>query len=383
MRSKVKLSLIANETARRTTFKKRKRGIMKKINELTTLCGVEACAVVFSQFDPNPEVWPSTVGAQEVYSRFLDMPVLDRTKKMLDHKSFLWERIKKAQEQTKKIYSDNREAEVREFMFECLAGRKTVENQNYDPRDLRDLTSCIENYDKAVDRRIEVLKRNGESSSLVPVADAAPPLVADADADAHAAAAAETARTRLYDRIRQYHNMEMQQIQNLRGQVTYQSHANSYDHIHQNMIQQEPVHDYQAPVSFYGENQYRFFGMDPNQLVNQYPNQQQSFMDQLMMAHHGLMESVEERASGTYMDGNYYRYQQPPTTGHMPSITTATGYMPSITTVATGHMPSISTPTSTTDITAASATTPTTDDTADASAVNINNNVWPTRFGFE
>ncbi|CAD5332761.1 unnamed protein product [Arabidopsis thaliana] len=56
---KVKLSLIANERSRKTSFMKRKDGIFKKLHELSTLCGVQACALIYSPFIPVPESWPS------------------------------------------------------------------------------------------------------------------------------------------------------------------------------------------------------------------------------------------------------------------------------------------------------------------------------------
>ncbi|KAI4333301.1 hypothetical protein L6164_018131 [Bauhinia variegata] len=40
-RGKVKLQLIANESTRRAAFRKRKKGLLKKVDELTKLCGVE------------------------------------------------------------------------------------------------------------------------------------------------------------------------------------------------------------------------------------------------------------------------------------------------------------------------------------------------------
>ena len=45
-RKKVKLAFIANNTKRITTFRKRKKSLMKKAEELNTLCGIEACTIV-------------------------------------------------------------------------------------------------------------------------------------------------------------------------------------------------------------------------------------------------------------------------------------------------------------------------------------------------
>ncbi|KAK8520257.1 hypothetical protein V6N12_004212 [Hibiscus sabdariffa] len=46
---KEKLAYITNDAARKTTYKKRVKGLVKKVIELTTLCGIEeACAVFYS-----------------------------------------------------------------------------------------------------------------------------------------------------------------------------------------------------------------------------------------------------------------------------------------------------------------------------------------------
>lgn len=69
-RKKVTLAYIANDSARKATFKKRKKGLIKKVSELSTLCGIEACAVIYSPYDTEPEVWPSVVGAHRAIARF-------------------------------------------------------------------------------------------------------------------------------------------------------------------------------------------------------------------------------------------------------------------------------------------------------------------------
>ncbi|KAJ4970126.1 hypothetical protein NE237_003225 [Protea cynaroides] len=66
-RAKVKLERIAKEKSRNTTFQKRKKGLKKKAYEFSTLCGVDACLIIFgpNQSDgggrcvqPEPETWP-------------------------------------------------------------------------------------------------------------------------------------------------------------------------------------------------------------------------------------------------------------------------------------------------------------------------------------
>ncbi|CAA7052359.1 unnamed protein product [Microthlaspi erraticum] len=53
-RSKVKLEFISNDASRKNTFRKRNKGLLKKVNELSTLCGIPACAIIYSPYNTNP-----------------------------------------------------------------------------------------------------------------------------------------------------------------------------------------------------------------------------------------------------------------------------------------------------------------------------------------
>ncbi|PPS11188.1 hypothetical protein GOBAR_AA09444 [Gossypium barbadense] len=59
MTKRVKLAWIADNAARRASPKKRRLGLVKKVMELTTLCGTEACLVIYSPDEQPPVVWPS------------------------------------------------------------------------------------------------------------------------------------------------------------------------------------------------------------------------------------------------------------------------------------------------------------------------------------
>jgi len=57
-RARITLKHISNEKFRKTTFLRRKRGLMKKISEFSKKCGVEHCLIVFD--DDNGDVGPMT-----------------------------------------------------------------------------------------------------------------------------------------------------------------------------------------------------------------------------------------------------------------------------------------------------------------------------------
>nr|XP_016435742.1 PREDICTED: agamous-like MADS-box protein AGL80 [Nicotiana tabacum] len=178
-RKKVKLAFITNDSARKATFKKRKKGLMKKVSELSTLCGIDACAIIYSPYENQPEVWPNTMGAQRVLAEFKRMPEMEQSKKMVNQESFIRQRIAKASEQLKKQSKENREKEMTEVMYQCLAGKGL---QNLNLGDLNDLDWVVDQNLKEINKRIEAFKKRAStsssfsSSSVVLVSQVATPL---------------------------------------------------------------------------------------------------------------------------------------------------------------------------------------------------------------
>ncbi|PIN23649.1 MADS box transcription factor [Handroanthus impetiginosus] len=157
-RKKVTLRYITNDTERKASFKKRKKGLFKKVSELSTLCGVDACAVVYSEYDSDPVVWPSRSVAQEVLSRFKALPEVDRNRKMVNQEGLTRQWIKKAENQLLLVQKENKWKELENFMFRCLAGTASMEE--FDQRDAVEMDSVIENALKSVDSRMEELQRD-------------------------------------------------------------------------------------------------------------------------------------------------------------------------------------------------------------------------------
>ncbi|CAJ1960576.1 unnamed protein product [Sphenostylis stenocarpa] len=110
----------------------RNSSLMKKISEITVLCGIEACAVVYSPDVPNkPEVWPSESGAKSVISKFKGVSEVEQSKKMFCQESFIRQRIDKGQEQLKKLKNENRKREINLLMCEYLThGSNNLDSNN-------------------------------------------------------------------------------------------------------------------------------------------------------------------------------------------------------------------------------------------------------------
>ncbi|KAL6514789.1 hypothetical protein OROGR_020368 [Orobanche gracilis] len=155
-RKKVRLAFITNDSARKATFKKRKKGLMKKVSELSTLCGIEACAIVYSPYESQPDVWPDGRGAQRVLAQFKRMPEMEQGKKMVNQESFIRNRIMKAADQLKKLHKDNREKEMTHLMYQCLTGKGL---QGLAVPELNDMGWLLDQNLKEIYKRIDGLKK--------------------------------------------------------------------------------------------------------------------------------------------------------------------------------------------------------------------------------
>jgi hypothetical protein len=73
---KVNLQYIPKDSTRRATFRKRSCGLMKKVGELSTLCGIKTSVVIYGKGESVPQVFPSHSEAVDILNRFNNMPEL-------------------------------------------------------------------------------------------------------------------------------------------------------------------------------------------------------------------------------------------------------------------------------------------------------------------
>ncbi|CAN7125504.1 unnamed protein product [Brassica rapa subsp. narinosa] len=376
---RIKIEPMTNSAAMNQTFRKRKKGLLKKANELSTLYGVKVCAVINScDSTEPPEFWPSKEGAEAVHSAFMGVLPEERCKRMYDQERHLEERIQKGQDRVMRLHTENREIELTEVMFDLLKGKTLMPDQYGDPSFMRDLNLFIGDYVKNISHRIEFLETNGEPvPPNVAATDASGPVVGDANPFVVETEGLVSNPTEAYDHMRQYDGMDMSVNEQALGGFNdhvhhqepfqYQTPTNFYDQTQpmfygssqgMDMNHQEPF-QYQGPANFddqtqpmfYGSSQDKYTGLnhDQGQSSNQYPNSNQSFMS-LLMGQPQQMSDVEEPARVASMGDNNNGYHQLLVTSQMPSTTT------------------------TTTTTTAAAT--------DLSGHRINNG-WPTRFGLD
>ncbi|MED6147798.1 hypothetical protein PIB30_047118 [Stylosanthes scabra] len=152
-RKKVKLAYISDDSARKATFKKRKRGILKKVTELTVLCGIEACAIISNPFDSKAaEVWPDPETAKEVIEKYHNSSAIDESKNM-NQESFMLQRIAKAKELLKKKRRENREKEMILSMYKYMKSDQDLP-ENMTIADLKELDDLIDRSMKDVETKM-------------------------------------------------------------------------------------------------------------------------------------------------------------------------------------------------------------------------------------
>lgn len=150
-RTKVKLAYIVNDSERKATFKRRKTGIMKKAEELSILCGVDTCAIIFSPYDPEPEVWPSHLEAQRIIAKLRNLSPLAQNRKMVNQKDFVRNQLGRVNDQMLKLRKEVRVKELTDIMYECLNG---MGFEYFNLSDLNEMNGVLSQSIKDIDSRM-------------------------------------------------------------------------------------------------------------------------------------------------------------------------------------------------------------------------------------
>lgn len=121
-RNKVKLQYISNDALRRSTLRKRRRGLLKKVHEISVLCGVDACGIIYSPEEAAPQVWPQPQDARRMIRTFNNLPEVERTRKMTNHLAFMQDRVATSRDKVVKRENGNTKIEVRAILYEGFSG---------------------------------------------------------------------------------------------------------------------------------------------------------------------------------------------------------------------------------------------------------------------
>lgn len=137
MTKKVKLALMENEKSRAITLKKRRSGLVKKVKEISTLCDVKACLIMFSPKEAEPMVWPSAEAARNLLKDFDALPAFTKKKNETSLESYLKEKTWKVHESLRKTQKEN---------MECMMDQLKVQLSSFpklDDLDVKEIYSLI------------------------------------------------------------------------------------------------------------------------------------------------------------------------------------------------------------------------------------------------
>ncbi|WVY89832.1 hypothetical protein V8G54_035346 [Vigna mungo] len=106
-RGRIPMDLIEKEKARKTTFHKRKNGLIKKVYEFSTLCSVDVGVIIFaSKFLDEPETWPQDPRElKRVIQKYLNT-TSDRRPKVYDVEEYFDERMKRIEGEISKVQKE-------------------------------------------------------------------------------------------------------------------------------------------------------------------------------------------------------------------------------------------------------------------------------------
>ncbi|KAI3417770.1 uncharacterized protein J3R85_014224 [Psidium guajava] len=138
---------------------------MKKVSELSILCGVEACAVVLSPDENEPAFWPeSRADVERILTRYLSIPEIERSRKMVTQEIYIGERISKFAEQHKRLTRKNNALENHHLMQQLYLYNKTM--SELASTEMQGLHSYLEEKVAEIQRRIEYTQqRDGAPES--------------------------------------------------------------------------------------------------------------------------------------------------------------------------------------------------------------------------
>jgi len=124
-RKKVNLQWITKASSRHATFRRRRDGIKKKVDELATLCGTKVGVVLYGENQDKPLAWPNDSEAKAMFQKFINMPDCgERFKKTQNQEELLSNRIPKLQHQVSRLEHENYKREISFLLYESMYGRR-------------------------------------------------------------------------------------------------------------------------------------------------------------------------------------------------------------------------------------------------------------------
>lgn len=136
---------------------------MKKVSELRTLCGVDACAVIYYNSScAQPDVYPSPAETSHVLERFTNLPIMKKDLSIMNRENFLRQNITRVQASLEKIKYRNWLLEKEQLM-----GNNLIEITNlHDVGNLKDLKDVSDLLAGRIDRTVKQIDEYTKSGGI-------------------------------------------------------------------------------------------------------------------------------------------------------------------------------------------------------------------------
>ncbi|QHO40935.1 hypothetical protein HN51_006905 [Arachis hypogaea] len=166
MKRRVKLQLIDDMNSRKATFRKRRAGLLKKLEQLAILCDIQACIAIFGPGDKSPTVWPSVEEAKEIVERFEEIPEPERSSRMVTHQEYRQQKVIWMEKQLEKLKKLNDQKEMAIFLHKIYNEHRPITDFSDDELDR--FVTYVDDKLKAVRNNIIRTRRSEVSISSQP-----------------------------------------------------------------------------------------------------------------------------------------------------------------------------------------------------------------------
>lgn len=173
-KKRIKHELIANKSKRNATYATRREGLLKKASELSILCGVEIGIVAHIRgVEDNAIVWPSPQIFMERMQRFLNIPEIDRDRRMVINERYMEQATNEEAQNSSKLKKIVETKESHLLMNELMARQIMYLNELHLSQ-LNGLNSLIDEKMREVEIR-DMELNGGPLSALAPPPPPPPP----------------------------------------------------------------------------------------------------------------------------------------------------------------------------------------------------------------
>ncbi|XP_047309772.1 agamous-like MADS-box protein AGL80 [Impatiens glandulifera] len=128
---------------------------MKQLDEITTLCDVEACTLIYSDFDPQPVVWPSMDEVRRLITKYQSFPKVDQGKRKVNQEIFTRQRLQKIQEKLRRQERENHRNEMTRIMFQSMMNPQHAMSGLNTEEDFKELARVISQNLMEVNRMMD------------------------------------------------------------------------------------------------------------------------------------------------------------------------------------------------------------------------------------